>query len=399
MIFEIKKPDDWHLHLRDGKMLENVVFPSAFAFCRVGVMPNLSIPIKTVEQALIYRNQIKDALQKNLANKKQVLDEPSYCLVEKSVKSFSPCMLLFLSDDMTKKEVEKAATTEEILGIKLYPQNATTNAKSGVKDISALYPIIEWMQEKSLPLLIHGESGDSQIDVFDRENVFIDRELDPLLKRFPNLKVTLEHISTKYAVDYVREKSASHDLAATITVHHLLIDRNDLLSDGIRPHYYCKPIVKRSIDKEALIAAAISANSCFFLGTDSAPHPKNAKESCCGAAGVFSAPNALPLLVSLFEKKGTLNDKSLENFCSVNGAKHYGFPVTKEIIALQPVEPAEPVENNFQGDNPQENNSAPRSNSASRSKEDFYKNSFFESSSSVEVFSAFPGRIWEIIAR
>lgn len=377
MIFEIKRPDDWHLHLRDGKMLEEVVLPSAFSFCRAGVMPNLSTPIKTVEQALIYRKQIQKALEKSLAERKKALQSESYFFLEKSTKSFSPCMLLFLSQDMTKREVEKAAATEEILGVKLYPQNATTNSKGGVKDISSLYPVVEWMQEKSVPLLIHGESGDSKVDVFDRENIFIDRELEPLLKRFPNLKVTLEHISTKYAADYVRQKSAACDLAASITVHHLLIDRNDLLSEGIRPHYYCKPIVKRSKDREALVAAATSGSACFFLGTDSAPHSKDAKECCCGAAGIFSAPHALPLLVSLFEKRGALNDKSLENFCSVNGAKHYGFPLTAQTIALQPV--ADDFEN--------------------RPEKNFADHAFLAGIPSLEIFSAFPGRVWEIIPR
>lgn len=380
MFLRIKKPDDWHLHLRDGDILQDIVLSSAKNFCRVVVMPNLSPPIENVEQALKYRDRIDQAVKSALRRAKIEIKPKEYEILEREVQDFSPQMTLFLNESIDAKEINLLAETKDLLGVKLYPSNATTNSKGGVQNIESFYPIFERMEEKGVPLLIHGESGSKDIDVFEREQSFISDSLTPILQHFPKLKMTLEHISTAAAVDFVAEKSQKHPIAATITVHHLLLDRNDLLADGLKPHYYCKPLVKTLADKKALIQAAISGKSCFFLGTDSAPHAVSAKENCCGAAGIFSAPYALVLLASLFERENALDSGALESFCSVYGAQHYGFPVTKKNVVLEKVDEEEITRK--MGLNLKEENS-------------LIYNPF--GAESVAIFSVFSGNYWRIV--
>ncbi len=306
----LPKPDDWHLHLRDGQILESVIPATTRCFHRAIVMPNLIPPITTVDQALEYRHHIIEAC-------------PGDC-------GFDPLMTLYLTDLTTPDEVRRAAAEPHLHGVKLYPAGATTNSESGVTSLPDLMPTLEAMAETGLPLLVHGEVTDADIAVFDREAVFIEHVLEPLIEALPALKVVFEHVTTSQAVEFV--KSAPANVAATVTAHHLLLNRNAMFKGGIRPHHYCLPVLKREQHRQALIAAAISGNSKFFLGTDSAPHPRSAKESACGCAGMYSAPVALEVYAQVFEDNGALD--KLENFASRYGPRFYGLPVNSQNITL-----------------------------------------------------------------
>ena len=306
------KPDDWHLHLRQGDVMSSVVDMSARQMGRAIVMPNLSPPIRTVKDALGYRKEIISALSKG--------------------SNFNPLMTLYLTDNTTKQNIIDASGAQHVYAVKLYPAGATTNSDSGVTNLPGLYPVIEQMQKEEIPLLIHGEVTDSDIDVFDREVVFIETVLEPLIEKFPELKIVLEHITTKDSVDFVSQ--AGPNIAATITAHHLLVNRNHMLVGGIRPHYYCLPVLKRKTPhQESLIAAATSGSPKFFLGTDSAPHAQNEKESACGCAGVYSAHAAIELYAEAFEKANKL--EMLEGFASFFGADFYGLERNAETITLE----------------------------------------------------------------
>ena len=308
----LTRPDDWHLHLREGAAMKSVVGVSALQMGRGVIMPNLLPPIVNVQQARAYHKEIKDALP-----------------IE---SSFNPLMVLYLTDKTTKNQIIEASKASEVHAVKLYPAGATTNSGSGVTKLSNIYPALEQMQEEGLPLLIHGEVTDSNIDIFDRESVFIERVLTKLIKDFPGLKVVLEHITTKDAVDFVSE--CEINIAATITPHHLLANRNHMLVGGIRPHFFCLPVLKRQLPhQESLISAATSGNPRFFLGTDSAPHEKHQKESSCGCAGIFSANAAIELYAEAFDRAGEI--ERLEGFASFYGADFYGLPRNKDKITLE----------------------------------------------------------------
>jgi dihydroorotase len=306
----ITQPDDWHLHLRDGTALATTVAHTAARFARAIVMPNLKPPITTVAAARDYRLRILDAVPQGL--------------------TFDPLMTLYLTDQLSPMEITAARESELVIAVKYYPAGATTNSDSGVTEISKVYSVIEKMIDEDMPLLIHGEVTDHEIDIFDREQCFIDQVLAPLTQRYPELRVVLEHITTKNAVDFV--KSQKSNLAATITVHHLLYNRNDLLAEGVRPHFYCLPILKRNIHQQALLSAATSGSAQFFLGTDSAPHEKHLKESDCGCAGIYSAPAAIELYTEVFESQNALD--KLEGFASFFGPDFYGLPRNTETIKL-----------------------------------------------------------------
>jgi dihydroorotase len=303
------RPDDWHLHLRDGERLKSVVAHTAACFARAIVMPNLAPPVETVEQALAYRARI---------------------LAASGASPFEPLMTLYLTARTTPDEVRRAAAEPHVHAIKLYPAGATTNSEAGVRRLEPLYPVFEAMAEAGLPLLIHGETTDPDTDVFDREASFVDGSLAPLVERFPGLRVVLEHITTREAADYVTGARAG--VAATITAHHLLYNRNAIFRGGIRPDLYCLPILKRESHRQALIAAATSGNPKFFLGTDSAPHPRGAKHAECGCAGIYTAHAALPLYAEAFEAAGAL--ARLEAFASFFGPDFYGLPRNTETIEL-----------------------------------------------------------------
>lgn len=303
MELDLRHPDDFHLHLRDGSMLRTLVADSAERFARAIVMPNLRKPVTTVRAALAYRRRILAALPAGL--------------------EFEPLMTLYLTESTLTAELKRAADNPHVHAVKYYPAGATTNSESGVLDIHRVYPLLDFMQKHELPLLVHGEVTDAEVDVFDREQVFIDRVLAPLIERFPALRVVFEHVTTRQAVQFVQ--SRTHNLAATITAHHLLLDRNALFRGGLRPHHYCLPVLKRAVHREALVAAATSGDSRFFLGTDSAPHPVHAKENACGCAGIYTAHAALELYAEVFEQAGALN--RLEQFASENGAAFYRLPV------------------------------------------------------------------------
>jgi dihydroorotase len=307
----ITRPDDWHLHLRDGEALKAVMPDTARQFARAIVMPNLRPPVTTTELAAAYRQRILEALPKGA--------------------KFEPLMTLYLTDNTTAAEIKKAKASGFIHGVKLYPAGATTNSDSGVSDLLKCNAALEAMQDKGLPLLVHAEVTDSDVDVFDREKVFIDCHMTPLLKRFPALKVVFEHITTKDAADFVT--SAPNNVAATITAHHLLLNRNDMFKGGIQPHHYCLPILKREAHRLALVKAAISGNAKFFLGTDSAPHAKHTKEAACGCAGMYTAYAALELYAEVFEAANSLD--KLEAFASFYGADFYGLPRNKDKITLE----------------------------------------------------------------
>lgn len=310
-ILSIIQPDDWHLHLRDGDALATTVAHSARVFARAIVMPNLKSPITSVASAAAYRARIIDAIPDG--------------------SNFQPLMTLYLTDHLDPGEVQSACESDFVHAIKYYPAGATTNSENGVTNIESVYPILESMAELGLPLLIHGETTDTEIDIFDREKIFIDSVLAPLVQRFPKLRVVLEHITTADAVQFVEQQGAG--VAATITPHHLLYNRNDLLVGGIKPHFYCLPILKRNTHQQALIDAATSGNPKFFLGTDSAPHSKASKESACGCAGIYSAPVALELYAEIFERCNALD--KLEGFASFFGADFYQLPRNKNLINLR----------------------------------------------------------------
>ena len=305
----ILRPDDWHLHLRDGAMLAGIAPESARHFARAIIMPNLVPPVVTGAQAQAYRERI--------------------CAV--TGPAFTPLMTLYLTETTNPDDVVAAHQSGIISAVKLYPAGATTNSASGVRDFDKVRVVLEAMAEAGIPLLCHGEVTDPEIDIFDREAVFIDRVLDPIRRATPKLRVVMEHITTANAVAYVQD--ATDSLAATITTHHLVINRNHLLVGGIRPHYYCLPVAKRETHRRALVDAATSGDPRFFLGTDSAPHADDAKESACGCAGCFTAPNTLSILAHVFEDAGKLDQ--LEGFVSQNGPDFYRMPQNDRTITLE----------------------------------------------------------------
>ena len=311
----IRRPDDWHLHLRDGEMLRAVLPETARHFARAIIMPNLVPPVVTAEQARAYRTRIMDALPKDM--------------------TFEPLMTLYLTEETDPDDVAQAFADGTARAVKLYPAGATTNSASGVADFDKVRPVLAKMAEIGMPLCVHGEVTDGAIDIFDREAVFIDRVLKPIRKKNPDLKVVMEHVTTQDAVDYVRDNTKN--LAATITTHHLIINRNHILAGGIKPHYYCLPVAKREAHRVALVQAAISGDKRFFLGTDSAPHTDPAKLQECGCAGIFTAPNTMSCLAEVFEAAGALN--KLEAFTSLNGPNFYGLPVNEATITLRKGDP------------------------------------------------------------
>ena len=307
----IRQPDDWHLHLRDGAVLDAVLPETARHFARAIIMPNLVPPVVTGADAAAYRDRILAA--------------------KPDGSKFQPLMTLYLTEETQVRDLRAAAEIGLITAVKLYPAGATTNSASGVKDISKVMRVLENMAQIGLPLCVHGEVTDAEIDIFDREAVFIERVLDPVRREIPELKVIMEHVTTKDGVDYV--KASDKNLGATITTHHLMLTRNDLLVGGIRPHYYCLPVLKRSTHRDALRAAATSGDARFFLGTDSAPHLDPLKENACGCAGVFSATNTLSCLAHVFEEEDAL--ENLERFASLNGAAFYGLEPNTNMITLE----------------------------------------------------------------
>jgi dihydroorotase len=310
----LRRPDDWHLHLRDGAALASVVADSARRFARAIVMPNLKPAVRTTAQALDYRERILGALPDGAA--------------------FEPLMTLYLTDDTPPEEIARARLSGKVFGVKLYPAGATTHSDEGVTRLSRCFHTLEKMEQLGLPLLVHGESTDPAIDVFDREQAFVEEVLGPIVERFSGLKVVLEHITTREAAQYV--EVTGPNVAATITAHHLLMNRNALFMGGIRPHHYCLPVLKRESHREALVEAATSGNPKFFLGTDSAPHPRAAKEAACGCAGIYTAHAALELYATAFEEAGALD--KLERFASVFGAQFYGLPLNEGTISLERAE-------------------------------------------------------------
>jgi len=306
----ITRPDDWHLHLRDDAALKAVLSDTARQFARAIVMPNLRPPVTTTELAIAYRQRILDALP--------------------SGAHFEPLMTLYLTDSTSAEDIAQAKASGIVHGVKLYPAGATTNSDSGVTSLDKCASALEAMEKLKLPLLVHAEVTDSNVDVFDRERVFIERNMIPLLKNFPALKVVFEHITTKNAADFVTESPSN--VAATITAHHLLMNRNDMFKGGIQPHHYCLPILKREEHRVALVKAATSGNPKFFLGTDSAPHAKHTKETACGCAGIYTAHTAIELYTEAFEAADALD--KLEGFASFYGADFYGLPRNKTQITL-----------------------------------------------------------------
>lgn len=307
----ITRPDDWHLHLRDGDALASVLPHTAAQFARAIVMPNLKPPVTTTAQALAYRDRILSALPDHM--------------------QFEPLMTLYLTNNTPPDEIRRAKESGLVHAVKLYPAGATTNSDAGVTDIRLCYKTLETMQEVGMPFLVHGEVTDADIDLFDRESVFIDRILQPLRADMPELKIVFEHITTKEAAQYVAESSGP--IAATITAHHLLYNRNEIFKGGIRPHYYCLPVLKREIHRQALVAAATSGNVKFFLGTDSAPHAKDVKENSCGCAGCYTAMHAMELYTQAFDQVNALD--KLEAFASFNGADFYQLPRNQSKVTLK----------------------------------------------------------------
>lgn len=312
----LRRPDDWHLHLRDGAVLESVVGDSARQFGRAIIMPNLTPPVTTTALAEAYRQRIVAALGK----------------AGVEADAFAPLMTLYLTDNTTAAEIDTAAGSGMVHGVKLYPAGATTNSDAGVTDLlGKCGQALEAMQKHGMPLLVHGEVNDPSVDVFDREAVFIERVMKPLRQRYPELKVVFEHLTTRDGVDYVRQ--AEGPVAATITPQHLLYNRNALFVGGIRPHWYCLPVLKRETHRQALVEAATSGDKRFFLGTDSAPHTRASKEQSCGCAGCYTAFHAMGLYATAFEAAGKLD--ALEAFASLNGPAFYGLPVNQETITLR----------------------------------------------------------------
>ncbi len=304
------RPDDWHIHLRDGALLPRTVADAARTFARAIIMPNLVPPVRNAAEADQYRQRILDA--------------------RPAESSFQPLMVLYLTDQTSAADIHNAVKSGFVHAAKLYPAGATTNSDSGVTSLEAIYPAIEAMSDVGMPLLVHGEVTHADVDIFDREKRFIDDQLVGLVNRFPNLKVVFEHITTADAAQFVRE--ASDKIAATITAHHLLYNRNHMLAGGIRPHFYCLPILKRNTHQEALLDAATSGSAKFFLGTDSAPHAQNAKEISCGCAGCYTAYAAIELYAEAFEQRNALD--KLEGFASHFGADFYQLPRNQDTITL-----------------------------------------------------------------
>ena len=321
-VITIRRPDDWHLHLRDGEMLRAVLPFTVRQFARAIVMPNLVPPVTTVAMAQAYRDRIREALPPG--------------------SRFEPLMTCYLGDATDPAEVEAGWRDGVFTAVKLYPAHATTNSQAGVTPPPPPPAVLERMQRLGMPLLVHGEVTDHDVDIFDREAAFIDRVLDPLRRDFPELRIVFEHVTTEDAVDYV--DAGGPLLGATITAHHLVINRNAIFAGGIRPHMYCLPIAKREKHRLALRRAATSGHPRFFLGTDSAPHPASAKESACGCAGIFTAPNALEVYAQVFEEEDALD--RLEAFASINGPDFYGLPLNEGTITLErcAAPPAAPVE-------------------------------------------------------
>ena len=310
---EIARPDDWHVHLRDGPMLARAAPQTARQFGRAIVMPNLDPPIQTTEEAVAYRDRIRASLPNG--------------------SSFQPLMTLYLSETTTPEEIERATKSDAVFGVKLYPKGATTNAEAGIDRLDTINPVLEAMERCNLPLLVHGESTAPDCDVFDREEVFLETWLAPTIERFEGLRIVLEHITTRTGAEFVRAAPAR--LGATITPQHLLLNRNALFEGGLRPHHYCLPVLKREGDREALLSAATSGDPHFFLGTDSAPHSRASKESDCGCAGIYSAPIALELYAQAFASVGALD--RLEGFASHFGADFYGLARHTETVTIQPI--------------------------------------------------------------
>jgi dihydroorotase len=306
----ITRPDDWHLHLRDGDTLRAVLPDTARRFGRAIVMPNLKPPVRTVEDARAYRDRILAAVPAGM--------------------QFEPLMTLYLTNNTDPAEIARAKASGIVHAVKYYPAGATTNSDMGLSELTKGYAVIAEMEKHGMPLLIHGEVTDPSVDIFDREAVFIERHLMPLMQAFPALKIVLEHITTQQGAEFVA--AAPANIAATITAHHLLYNRNAMFQGGIRPHYYCLPILKREQHRLALVKAATSGSAKFFLGTDSAPHPQNAKESACGCAGMYTAHAAIELYVEAFEKANALD--KLEAFASRNGADFYGLPRNTDTVTL-----------------------------------------------------------------
>ncbi len=321
----LPKPDDWHLHVRDGTTLRAVLPETAKHFGRAVVMPNLKPPVVTTAQAKAYRQRIRAALPEG--------------------SDFRPLMTAYLTDATDPDDLTRGFEEEVLTAAKLYPAGATTNAESGVTEVQIIAPILEKLQRIGMPLLIHGEVADPDIDFFDREAVFIDRILIPLRRSFPELRIVLEHVTTRKAVDYVAAEGLRGPLAATITPHHLLLSRNALFEGGLRPHHFCLPVLKSEDDRRAVVQAATSGGGMFFAGTDSAPHPKRAKESDSAPGGIFSAPCALAVYAKIFEESGTLD--RLADFLSLNGALFYNLPINAATITLErqalPVQPPETI--------------------------------------------------------
>jgi len=311
----LRRPDDWHLHLRDGAMLEGVLPETARHFARAIVMPNLAPPVVTASDAAAYRDRILAALPEGA--------------------DFTPLMTLYLTEKSDPDDVAAAHGSGLIAAVKLYPAGATTNSASGVRDFDKVRPVLERMAEIGCPLCVHGEVVDPEVDIFDREAVFIDRVLDPVRRATPGLRVVMEHLTTAEGVAYVKAHAA--DLAATITTHHLIITRNHILVGGVKPHYYCLPVAKRARHRDALLAAATGGDARFFLGTDSAPHTDAAKECACGCAGIFSSTNTMSCLAEVFEREGALD--RLEGFASLNGPAFYGLAPNEATIKLTKGDP------------------------------------------------------------
>lgn len=305
------RPDDWHLHLRDGEQMRAVLPDSARRFGRAIVMPNLKPPVVATDMALAYRARILAALPRGMR--------------------FEPLMTLYLTDNTAPAEVIEARESGAIQAVKYYPAGATTNSAAGVTDIRRCYATLETMEQTGMPLLVHGEVTDPEVDVFDKERVFLERVLTPVTQRFPRLPIVFEHITTREAVEFVR--NASSNVAATITAHHMLLNRNALFQGGIRPHHFCLPVLKREAHRRALIEAATSGNPKFFLGTDSAPHSRSTKETACGCAGIYTAHAAIELYAEVFEQAGALD--KLEAFASFHGADFYQLPRNKQSITLK----------------------------------------------------------------
>jgi dihydroorotase len=322
----LTRPDDWHLHLRDGALMRDVVPDTAKRFARAIVMPNLKPPITTLQAAVEYRQRIVDAVPNGM--------------------TFEPLMTLYLTDNMLPAEITKAKASGLIHAVKYYPAGATTNSDSGVTAIEKTYAVLEAMQQLGMPLLLHGEVTDASVDIFDREKVFIDTILSPLVKKFPALRIVLEHITTSHAAEFVL--AAGNNIAATITAHHLLLNRNAIFQGGIRPHNYCLPVLKRETHRLALVKAAASGNPKFFLGTDSAPHAKHTKENACGCAGLYTSHAGIELYAEAFDAAGAID--KLEGFASFFGADFYKLPRNAEKITLEKTAWKVPTEIKFGDD-------------------------------------------------